>query len=487
MFGFKMIFGFIIIVLQICICHNKQHLINDVLDVVTFTEGGEIVFVKASKVSYFKFSKDAFNSSTFINSNHELCDISLSIINDTNEMKALFKVNGTEYELDTDSLSIDLQSKTNFTIRISPKNTPTTFELIYLNNRSHIFNGDNNITALYSNSSNFTYKDGQNYIIQSFLFKYSSIFPIILIVMGITITFSGYIYNSISLCFICICCIASVIDEMILNHLGFLTYVIGGFLILFSVIFGVCLSLYIIYCNERITLGILLSSSLICLLKIVMSLTHTNIEHSLHIYNVVYFLSIVIGVVFCVCKGKNVQKKINTIDKGFPNEIVSLFVYPKIKFAKMLILFYIIPYSIIGAVMITSGINYTIGGNYYWKLYKYKGFKLNKGNERLFVIMSAWLFVVGVVFQFISFCFVMESKEIEYEVDIAESIFIQNDDDISKRIAVDDNQIMMRDSTINNCARGEERNSQLGDYDNDNNDDNESEIKDSFPLAEDEE
>ena len=92
----------------------------------------------------------------------------------------------------------------------------------------------------------------------------------------------------------------------------------------------------------------------------------------------------------------------------------------------MLILFYIIPYSLIGTVMITSGINYIIGGNYYWKLYKCEGLMLDKGNEMLFMKMNVCLFIVGIVFQFISFCFVMESKEIEYDVDLAESLLFQN-------------------------------------------------------------
>ena len=341
-------------------------------------------------------------------------------------------------------------------------------------------NGNGNVITLFSNSTNFTYKDGQNFIIQCFLFTYSSIFPILLILIGITLTFSGVIYKQISLCLICICSIASLIDEMILNNIGFLTYVIGGFLILFSVIFGICISLYIIYCNEHIALGILLSSTLICLTKITMPLiVHTQIQDGYYVYNVVYFLSIVIGAVFCLCKGKNVQRTINHVNNGYPNEIVALYVCPKIKFAKMLILFYIIPYSLIGTVMITSGINYIIGGNYYWKLYKCEGLTLDKGNEMLFMKMNVCLFIVGIVFQFISFCFVMESKEIEYDVDIAESLFIQNDN--SSR--------GVKNSMLNEEGiKRDEKYYQIADFgndDEDNDDDDESEIKDSYPIPDD--
>ena len=475
----QMIFRFIIIVcLQICRCYNKEYLINDVLDVVRFTKGEEIVFVKASKVAYFKFGKNAFNNNRFVNVNNKSYDIGLSFISDNNNTKAMFKVNDNEYEIDNKSLSIDLQSKTNFTIRVYPLNMSIVYELIYLNNLSHMFNsndnGNDNVITLFSNSTNFTYKDGQNYIIQSFLFTYSSIFPILLILIGITLTFSGVIYKQISLCLICICSIASLIDEMILNNIGFLTYVIGGFLILFSVIFGICISLYIIYCNEHIALGILLSSTLICLTKITMPLiVHTHIQDGYYVYNVVYFLSIVIGAVFCLCKGKNVQRTINHVNNGYPNEIVALYVCPKIKFAKMLILFYIIPYSLIGAVMITSGINYIIGGNYYWKLYKCEGLTSDKGNEMLFMKMNVCLFIVGIVFQFISFCFVMESKEIEYDVDIAESLFIQNDN--SSR--------GVKNSMLNEEGiKRDEKYYQIADFGNDDedNDDDECEIKDSY-------
>lgn len=485
----QMIFGFIIIGLQICTCVNKEYLVNDVLDVVRFTKGEEIVFVKASKVAYFKFGKDAFNDNGFVNVNNESYDVSLSFISDdnNNNTKALFKVNDNEYEIDNKSLKIDLQSKTNFTIRVSPLNTPTAYELVYLSNFSYMFNSDNdndkNVITLFSNSTNFTYKDGQNYIIQSFLFTYSSIFPILLILMGITLTFSGAIYKQISLCLICICSIASLIDEMILNNIGFLTYLIGGFLILFSIIFGICISIYIIYCNEHIALGILLSSFLICLSKITMPLiVHTQIEDSFYVYNVVYFLSIVIGVAFCLCKGKNVQRTINRVDNGYPNEIVALYVCPKIKYAKMLILFYMLPYSLIGAFMITSGINYMIGGNYYWKLYKCEGLMLDKGNEMLFMKMNVCLFIIGVVFQFISFCFVMESKEIEYDVDvdIAESLLIQNDN--SSRGVKD---LMLNGE--GGVKGGEEKYYQIADFGNDDDDNDESEIKDSYPIPDDDE
>ena len=473
-----MIFWFIIISLQICRCYNKEYLVNDVLDVVKFTKAEEIVFVKASKVAYFKFSKNTFNDNEFVNINNETYNVSLSFI--LNNTKAMFKVNDNEYEINNKSLSIDLQSKTNFTIRVSPLNMSIVYELIYLNNFSYMFNSDNNtntnVITLFSNSTNFTYKDGQNYIIQSFLFTYSSIFPILLTLMGITLTFSGAIYKQISLCVICICSIVSLIDEMILNNIGLLPYVIGGFLILFAIIFGICISLYIIHCNEHIALGILLSSTLICLTKLTMPLiVHTQIKDSFYVYNVVYCLSIAIGVVFCLCKGKSVQRTINHVDNGYPNETVALYVYQKIKFAKMLILFYIIPYSLIGATMITSGINYTIGGNYYWKLYKCEGLMLDKGNEMLLMKMNVCLFIGGIVFQFISFCFVMESKEIVYDVDIVESLLIQNDN--SSRGVKDS---MLNEESI---KRGEKY-YQIADFGNED-DDNESEIKDSYPIPDD--
>ena len=138
--------------------------------------------------------------------------------------------------------------------------------------------------------------------------------------------------------------------------------------------------------------------------------------------------------------------------------------------------------------MITSGINYKIGGSYYWKLYRSGVSKLKEGNDLLFAKIDIGLVVVGIVCQFICFCFVMESKELEYEVDIVESMFIHNEDE-SRRIAVDESQLM-KNSLMNSQVKNEVRNSQLMDYANDNgnddDEDNESEIKDSYPNEYDE-
>ena len=372
----------------------KTNNINKNLDLVKINSSS-ILLLDASHSNISVFYTSFINRKYFFN---ETSNINQTDILIYDEISNSFIFRNQSFTIMNDSISIESTNEINFTIYLKANITNTSDSYNFI---IYHFNGTLNISSLsenksyvlYNNDFDFTITLQNNYILQSFLQNNRYLVGNVLMLFGLYMLFFGTVTKFLSFCFLCICGICSIIEEMsyIITQNKIYPKLIGEFVIIASIIFGSFVSLFIYYYSKRYKLFILISTSSICLVKILILFLHYN---SAYIF--LYIISIISGVVITVYHGKYIQNELDKYKLGLEeNNNVSIS-------KKVLIIIAILSSIIIGYI-ITSGLIYEVGGIYYWKMYNYKdiirnkfGLEMQSGNCVVYLIV--FIFFVGIAF-----------------------------------------------------------------------------------------